>query len=252
MLDKKKWEIEHSSLYKQTLIQQMITKNLTLKMCRDFSRKDIVNNLTPIETNKFFTEMPEEHKFCYLVRVDTTLGNHYIPELYFNQFRKRKFISFSTITHENISHYNNNEKPFLFAYAVPYRAIAHVFPCDSDTDTIATKKSMLTDYPSLWLTLEELDQATKEIGVYNQITCSTKILGRILKPVSLISLGDPSDEAIQVAKKFDVNCLILHPKNAISYSNDLMFDHKKMPYISEKLNELYGIDYYYPTNLEFL
>lgn len=45
---------------------------------------------------------------------------------------------------------------------------------DSDTKKEANREEELTKLPSLWITLSELDELSKELGVYNQVTVRTK------------------------------------------------------------------------------
>lgn len=241
-----KWEIEHSSLYKQTLIQKMIIRNLILtkKDCKEFACTDIVSKLTPINTSEFLTEIPAGSKFCFLARVDTSKSS-YDRVMYYKQFEERNYIAFSTITEENISHYQNANTDFMLAYDIPAEAIVHIFPCDSDTYTKADNECALTRFPSLWLSLEELNKITKKLGVYNQITCKTKHENKILKPKAVIAFDTASEKAIKVAKHFNINCIVVHPKEkAISYTRDVMVDRRKFAEVSKKMEEMFNISLY--------
>jgi hypothetical protein len=236
-----KWEIEHSSLYKQSLINQMINKNLTLRKCMNFARQDIVSNLTKIHTTEHITDIKQGEKFCFLARVDTAKCA-YDKEIYLNQFKERDFIAFSTITEENVSHYENRNNDFMLAYNVPPASISHIFPCDSNTNTKAKTLYSLTYFPSLWLTLEELNDLTKELQVYNQVTCTTKTNNKILLPKAVLAFNKPTKEAKIVAKKFHIPCVIVHPKeNAISYTKDMLMDKTTLYRVSKQMEDKFGI-----------
>ena len=246
------WIIEHSTLHKQTLIQKLIIKH-TLEECKRFSQNDIVENLTPIDTTKPFIELGPKDKFCFMGRVDTSLGKCYNKHNYYQDFETRKFIAFSTITNENISHYENvNMDNIMFAYAVPPEAIVHVFPTDSETYTRAETEEDLTEFPSLWWSLEELNEYTKKLKTYNQITCKTTINGEILKPCALIVFDQLTDKARKVAEDFELSIILIHTnKKVINYNDDVMKDSTKLKRIGEVLLKDFDIDYFYSGFYDF-
>ena len=245
------WIIEHSSLYQQTLIQKMIAKNLTLEQCKTFSQNDIINNLTKVDASKPILEIGPNDKFCFMGRVDTSLGSCYNKYKYYQDFEERNFIAFSTITNENISHYENKKiSNIMFAYNVPAEAIVHVFPTDSNTWTRAETESELTEFPSLWWSLDELNEYTKKLRVYNQITCKTKINDEILKPCALIVFDELTSQAKAIAEDFGVNIILIHShhnsnQNVINYNDDLMKDSMVLHKVSKQIYQDLGIDYYY-------
>ena len=243
----KQWEIEHSSLYKQNLIQKMIAKNLSYEQCRIFSQIDIANKLTKVDISKPILEIGPNEKFCFLGRVDTYYDKVYNTKEYYNKFKTREFVGFSTITQENISHYEHkNINNIMLAYNVPAEAIAHVFPCDSNTFYNARTDEKLSKFPSLWWTLNELNDYTKNLKTYNQVTCKTKINGKILKPSALIVFNTLTEEAKTIAKKFNINIIIIHTnQSVISYNTDLLKDKKELDRVSEILYKDLGIDYFY-------
>ena len=247
------WIIEHSSLYQQTLIQKMIAKNLTLEQCKTFSQNNIIENLTKVDTSKPILEIGPNDKFCFMGRVDTSLSCSYNKHNYYQDFENRSFIAFSTITNENISHYENkNIDNIMFAYNVPAEAIVHVFPTDSNTWTRAQTVEKLTELPSLWWTLDELNEYTKKLRVYNQVTCKTKINGEILKPCALIVFNELTDQAKAIANDFNVNIILIHTNtNVINYNDDLMKDTMHLPNVSNMIYRDLGIDYYHFNSQDF-
>lgn len=232
--DLHRWEIQHSSLSK------IHSGNLSYEDCRRYSCEDIVNNMTKFtEKLPFIVEIPENSEFNFIGRVDTTYGCQNCPETYFNAFQVRTFISFSTINNKNISHYKN--RPF-FVYDILPSDIVHVFPIDSDTNQRAKHEENLTILPSLWLTLQDLNDLTLDFGVYDQITCKTKRSGKIIKPFAVIAFNSLDDKIISIAKDFGISCIIVHPdKNTINYDCDLLYDYTTLNCISNKLENLYDL-----------
>ena len=248
----KQWIIEHSSLYKQTLIQKMIAKNLTLEQCKTFSQKNIVDNLTKVDATNPIIEIFPGDKFCFMGRVDTSLGCCYNKHNYYQDFATRNFISFSTITNENISHYCNDTCNVMLLYNVPAEAIVHVFPTDSNTYTRAKEEKDLTTFPSLWWTLEELNDYTKKLATYNQITCKTHINGEMLKPCALIVFDAITDKAKSIAEDFGLNIILIHTHtNVINYNEDLMLHRTKLKKVSQIIYDDLGIDYYHFDKVDF-
>ena len=228
------WEIRHSSLSK------IHSGNLSYEDCRNYSCEDIVNNMTKFtEKLPFIVEIPESCEFHFIGRVDTTYGCQNRPKTYYNAFKTRNFISFSTINNRNISHYKN--RPF-FVYNILPSDIVHVFPIDSDTDQRAKSEQDLTILPSLWLTLQDLNDLTLSFKVYDQITCKTKRNGRIVKPFAIIAFNSLSNTIISIAKDFGISCIIVHPdKEAINYDRDLLYDYTMLNSISCKLEKSYNL-----------
>ena len=249
----KQWEIEHSTLYKQTIIQKMLANNLTYEQCRLFSQIDISSKTTKINTSKPILEISTDEKFCFLGRVDTSLSCSYNKHNYYQDFATREFIAFSTITNENISHYvNDHASNIMFGYYVPAEAIVHVFPADSNTWTKATREEKLTEMPSLWWSLDELNEFTKLLKTYNQVTCKTKINGEILKPAVLIVFDELTDRAKSIADDFGLNIILIHTnKNIINYNDDIMKDKTKLSKVSKIIYDELGIDYYYFNPSDF-
>lgn len=256
----KTWELQHSTLYKNynaqqknSLIKRLIFNSLTFDKCKKYSQNSIVSNLTKVDNSQPIIEIFQDEEFCFMGRVDTSLGRCYNKHNYYQDFDSRNFISFSTITNENISHYaNEKHSNIMFAYNVPAEAIVHVFPCDSNTWTKAETEEKLTQFPSLWLSLDELNEFTKELRVYNQITCKTKIDGKILKPSALIVFDDLTDEAKAIAEDFDVNIILIHTKkNVINYNDDLMKDSTNLKRVSRILYDKLNINFYYINSNDF-
>ena len=246
----KEWERINSDLYKMYIAEGKSTDTLTLQDCREFSVQNIADNLTKIDTDKSFIELGEDDKFCFIGRVDTNVEDPYNPTTYYKSCQDRAFMSFSTLTHENISHYKNSNKNYMFVYNMPASAIVHVFPCDADTSTRAKNEEELTCFPSLWITLDKLNLLTKLPRVYNQVTCRTKYdNGEIIKPAGLLVFNEMTEEAHEVADKFEIPVILAHTKkNVITYDGDIFKDQltlEDMSYIMKKEYGLEFLDRYY-------
>ena len=97
------------------------------------------------------------------------------------------------------------------------KEIVHVFPADSDTEQYAENEEELTFLPSFWLKLNELEELTNLLGVYNQITCETKRDGEIIKPYAVVAFGEIDEKISEIAKNFNIKCILVHPdENAIN------------------------------------
>lgn len=240
----KEWEIK-----KSTLGRQKNSGKVTYQQCRDCSCYDIIKNLTHIETKSSVTELPRGTRFNFLVRVDTKLTDLNNPKSYYEQFNRRNFISFSTISNKNVSYYGLGGK-VLFAYEVKPNSIAHVFPMDCDSNPDAETEDDITELPSLWLTLKELNEITGKLKTYNQITCKTKEDGKILKPCAIIAIDRMDSHIKSVALKFGIRCIIVHPeKSAICETFDPFFPLdkeavSKTKEIFRKFQEIYSINLY--------
>ncbi|MFQ6752300.1 MAG: hypothetical protein ACLRFL_01880 [Clostridia bacterium] len=234
----KEWERQASSLYK-------IDPYATLEECKNFSRENISKYLTKIDKNTSFIELDLNSTFCFLGRVDTNLNNPYNPTHYYEICAHRTFMSFSTLTEKNISHYKNSDRNYMFIYDLPAEAIVHVYPCDADTSSYTSNEDELTKLPSLWITLDELNEITLESRVYNQVTCRTKDdQGNIYRPVGLLIFDEITDEALAVADRFGIPPVLVHPKKtAVNYSGDIMYDELAMYGVSSTLKKRFGIDF---------
>lgn len=210
----KEWEISRSSLAR-------VRKNPTYNECREYACKDICSN-TLIKEQGYISELPRGSKFNFIVRVGTDFSNPNEPSKYYGQFERRNFISFSTINNKNVSHYGLGGG-ILFAYNITPDLIAHIFPMDCDSNPYAVNEEDITEYPSIWLTLSELNAATIKLKTYNQVTCRTKSKadGRIIMPSRVIAIDSINSRIESVAKAFGIGCTIVHPnKNAISEQYD--------------------------------
>lgn len=241
----KEWERLNSDLYKLYISIGRPTDDLTLEECRQFACNNIAKNLTKIDSSLPFIELNEDDEFCFIGRVDTNLEDPYNPARYYQSCQDRTFMSFSTLTHENISHYKNSQRNYMFVYNMPASAIVHIYPCDSDTATYAKSEDDLTRIPSLWITLDKLNGMTKQARIYNQITCKTKYdNGEIIKPAGLLVFNSMSEEAQAVADRFDIPCILVHTKkNVITYDGDLFKDQLSLEDISDILKREYGIEF---------
>ena len=235
-LKSQEWEIQHSSLAK------ISEHKVTYEQCRRYACEDIVRNLTHLPDDfPFILEIPENEEFHFIGRVDTTCWADNNPTSYYKTFENRDFVAFSTINRKNISRYRGRK--VFFVYNILPEDIAHIFPLDCDSITDADSEEKLTPLPSLWLTLQDLNDVTTQLEVYDQITCKTKRNGQILKPFAVIGFDELDEYIKKVAKDFGIGCIVVHPdKQAINYDKNLLQDYFQLKYVSKKMNEIFGID----------
>lgn len=233
MLKSKEWEVRKSTLAK------ISDKEVTYEEGRRYACEDIVSKLTKISTlHQTFIDIPKGNEFHFIGRVDTNIYSN-DPERYYKSFKNRSFASFSTINNKNISRYLGG---VFFAYDIMPEDIVHIFPADSSTIKDAKKEEELTRIPSLWLSLDELEALTLNLGVYNQITCKTKRNGKIIKPSAVVAFGNRSTLPYTVAEKFNIPCIRVNPDDdAIEYTNDLLYD-KKVYSVADKMQQIYDLD----------
>ncbi len=230
------WEIKHSSLFLKEKF------DVTYEQCRKYACEDIsnrtINQAIPKE-GPFVLEIPEGKEIHFIGRVDTNI-NRNEPISYYETFQRRNFVSFSTINNRNISHYKGR---IFFAYNILPDDIVHIFPLDSDTEKMAKSEKELTILPSLWLTLDDLENLTEKMKVYNQITCKTRRNGQIIKPYAIIAFDKINTVVQSIADSFNIGYIIVHPnKDAINYSKDLLYDCCWLNSISHVMEKEYGID----------
>lgn len=236
IIKKREWEVSHSSLAK------ISEKEVTYEECRRYACEDIVKNLTKLpDTNApFVVEIPANTEFHFIGRVATGFWGTSDLKGYNESFITRKYISFSTINHKNVSRYHGRR---FLVYDIEPDDIVHIFPMDSSTETMAKSEKQLTILPSLWLTMHELEDLTLKLKVYNQITCKTKRNKKILRPFAIIAIGELDEETEKIAKRFGIRCIIIHPNaDAVEYTGDLLYDWWKLQEVSEKMKELYGMN----------
>ena len=119
---------------------------------------------------------------------------------------------------------------------------------DCDSDPNAINEEDITEFPSLWLTLHELNESTLKLKTYNQITCRTKCNGKIIKPVRIIAIDSITPEAETIAKAFGIGCTIVHPnKNAICEKSDpfipfIAENKRKREAIFKNLKKMYSLE----------
>ena len=229
----KEWERDNSSLARQN-------NYANYSRCRKYACYDIASKThIDINTSVPIFEIPKGKEWHLIGRVDTTTSGAN-PKDYFNDFKKRKYISFSTINNKNISRYKGG---VFFIYNILPQDIAHIFPMDSDTDRSADSEENLTGLPSLWLTLQDLEKLTNHLKGYNQVTCKTHRDGEIIKPVAIAAFDKISEEVNQIAEDFGLPICLCYPEiNAIKYYGDMLYDFGQLRSNSEKLKKIYKID----------
>ena len=236
----REWEIKHSSFAK------LKQGEATYSECRKFACRDIAKNTTKIPKRKvpFVIDIPKGTDFHFIGRVDTSdKGSNHVKS-YFQSFKYRTYISFSTVNKKNISTYNGR---LFFIYNICAEDIVHIFPTDSDTDIYAKSEKMLTAFPSLWITLKELEDLQNKFGTYSQVTCKTHRRGNIIKPVAVLAIDNVSSYVKKIAEEFEVGIVVIHPDDdAINYKKDLLNDYEKIDSISDEFRKYYkDINYRY-------
>ncbi len=227
------WEAEHSSL------ARIAKGSFTYQQCREHACNSIASGLTRIDEEVPIVEIPKGVDFHFIGRVDTEWHKN-DPPTYYGSFERRTYASFSTICRRNISHFHNG---VFFIYDIHPEDIVHIFPMDSNTETLVSDEKNLTKLPSLWLTLNDLEELTAELGVYNQVTCRTKRNGQIIKPIAVAAFDEVTEEILQIAKNFGVKVILIHAdSDAINYQDDIIEgDRRTLDAVSEVLKEKYGI-----------
>lgn len=228
--EKKKWETLHSSLGRMG--------NVNYNQCRSFACKNIAEELTKIDVKKGeIIEIPQNIPFHFIGRAYTAnWGNN--PENYYQSCMKRKFVPCTTICNQNVSHYKGD---IFFMYNICPDDIVHIFPMDSDTKKKADREEDLTILPSFWITLSELEEVTKELGVYNQVTLKARRNGQIIRPFAIATFDKISQEVQKIADLFKIGIVILNPdSNAVNYRGDLLYDWFKLKVVSDVMKEKYG------------
>lgn len=231
--EKHEWEIVHSSLNRSTSVT-----HVTYEQCRAYACKSIASSLTNVSIkNGEVVEIPYGVPFHFIGRVDTSSDKNN-PQSYYEAYKNRNFISYTTICNKNVSHYKGE---VFFVYNIYPEDIVHIFPMDSDTKKSASKEEELTCLPSLWLTLSQLDMLSTKLGVYNQITAKTKRNGQIIKPFAVVAFDQTNCIVQKAADLFEIGTVIIHPdENAVQYSGDLLYDWYKLQSISQIMKEIYG------------
>lgn len=234
-INQPKWIIENSSFN---------NSETTIEECRKMSFENIGNNLTKLNLPKekyWELYLPQGTEFYLIGRVDTgQIGEMFIrKKLYYKEFAQRKFMGFTEVWNKNVSHYKGN---IFFLYDILPEDIVHVFPCDSDTQKYAMKVEEVSQLPSMYLTLNELERLSYEMETYCQITCRTKRNGNIIKPYAIMSVGVPTAKERQTAKAFEIGIVIVNPDDdAIKYVGDLLSE-IKLNNVSNYFEEKWGFD----------
>lgn len=226
----KEWERINSSLAK-------INPNVSYEECRRYACEDIIKNLTTLPKNlPSFYKLSKEKDFHFIGRVDTQLfyDNNDLDS-YLNDFYKRSFASFSIVNNKNISRYKGR---YFYIYDIQPTDIVHIFPLDSDSQRHAEKEEELTWMPSLWLTLDDLENLSRKLAVYNQITCKTSNIG---KPIAILGFNQEESDIRDFAKKSRLSYILVHSdEDAVDYDKDLLYDFFKLKEVSTIIESQFG------------
>ena len=228
------WETEHSSLGQKNAYAKYY--RCRKYSCIDISQKTWCN----IPQKRGIFEIPKGHEWHFIGRVDTSDWGE-TPKYYYRDFEERDYTAFSTISNKNISRYSRRE--VFFIYNILPDEIVHVFPMDSDTKKNVQSERELSGLPSLWLTLEDLENFKNIIGCYDQVTCKTKRNGEIIKPVAVVAFDEVSPKIARVAEDFELPILLTHPnEDAINFRGDMLRQRYMLARASKCFEKLYDIN----------
>lgn len=217
---------------------------ITLEECRRKSFEDIYRGLTKIDVPKdkyWELYLKKGIDFHLIGRVDTAQAGEggIKKKRYYRDFTERDFVGFTEVWNKNVSHYKGN---IFFLYDIIPEDIAHVFPCDSNTQKYAEKVEELSQLPSMCFTLKELERLSYEMKTYCQITCRTKRDKMIIKPYAIMTFDNPTSRENQIAKAFEIGVVIVEPDDdAINYVGDLLSEGQLYD-VSNYFEEKWGFD----------
>lgn len=241
-INQSKWIFENSSFS---------YLDISLEECRRMSYEDICRGITKIDVPKekgyWELYLPKGTEFHFIGRVDTAqTGKGSIKrKIYYKYFMERNFVGFTEVWNKNVSHYQGN---IFFLYNIIPEDIAHVFPCDSDTQKYAGNVEELSQLPSMYLSLNELEKLSYEMKTYCQITCRTKRDNIIIEPYAIMTFDQPTSREKQIAKAFEIGVVIVKPDDdAINYVGDMLSEGWKLDevsyYFRQKWN--FGLEWMY-------
>lgn len=233
--EKHEYERRNSSLFRKD-------QKATYNQCRKYACESIANGMTKISVKYGeIIEIPYGVPYNFIGRVSTSIGyDKNTPNEVYEDFETRDFISFTTICNTNKSHYKGE---VFYLYNIRPQDIVHIFPMDSNTMPGTDCEEELTKLPSLWITLDELQEVTHKLEVYNQVTCRTKRYGKsqIIKPFAIAAFDKVSEKIMETAELFKIGIVLIHPNgDAINYDQDLLFDWFELKRVSEIMKSLYG------------
>ena len=219
--DNLRYYIDNSSYAKKHKLPdltELTRKELeaTYTTCRDYACNSLVDSLITFNgaKNGQVKELDcDKDHFFLLARVRTNWENRTIEET----AEARRYIGFTILTEKNLSHFPGR---VLYGYrsGVDMSMIAHIYPCDSNTDCYETDPLKLTDTPEILLDIEDLCEAALRLKVYNQVTIETKTAkrqkgikkGAVLAPDEVIAIDKISPDDKLAAKERGLPVVLIH------------------------------------------
>ena len=184
--------------------------------CRDYACNSLVDSLITFDDakNGQVKELNcDKDHFFLLARVRTNWENRTIEET----AEARRYMGFTILTEKNLSHFPGR---VLYGYrsGVDASMIAHIYPCDSNTDRYETDPLKLTDTPEILLAAEDLRKEALRLKAYSQVTIETKTAkqpkgikkGTTLTPDAVIAIDEISPDDKLAAKERRLPIVLIH------------------------------------------
>ena len=189
---------------------------MTYVACRDYACNSLVDSLITFDDTKNgqVKELNcDKDHFFLLARVRTNWENRTIEET----AEARRYIGFTILTEKNLSHFPGR---VLYGYrsGVDASMIAHIYPCDSNTDCYETDPLKLTDTPEILLDAKDLCKEALQLKAYSQVTIETKATkqqkgikkGTALTPDAVIAIDEISPDDKLAAKERRLPIVLIH------------------------------------------
>lgn len=181
----------------------------TYVACRDYACNSIVNSLTTFDNLRdgeiYDLDCSKDH-FFLLARVRTNWESKTIEET----AEARKYLGFTVLTEQNLSHFPGR---VLYGYwrGIDPAMIAHIYPCDSDTDGYETDPLKLSKFSEMLLDMGDLCESALKMKAYCQVTISSKMPnGSVLMPDAVIAIGEIGPDDRLAAKERGLPILLIH------------------------------------------
>ena len=214
--------IQRSSYARKHILARATVLNSREKLeqafvaCRDYACNSIVDNIMSFNGIK---KESIKHLYCnkdtffLLARVRTNWESGTIEET----ANVRKYVGFTVLTEKNLSHFPGR---VLYGYrkGIDASMIAHIYPCDSDTNGYETDPLKLTKYPELLLDIDDLCEEALRLKAYSQVTIETKIAkrhdgakeGSALMPDVVVAIDKISADDKLASKERNLPILLIH------------------------------------------
>ena len=219
--DNLRYYIDNSSYAKKHKLPNLteLTRKeleMTYAACRDYACNSLIESLTTFDDakNDQVKELDcNKDSFFLLARVRTNWESQTVEET----AEERKYMGFTILTEKNLSHFPGR---VLYGYrsGVDKSMIAHIYPCDSNTDGYETDPLKLTNLPEILLDIEDLCKEALRLKAYSQVTIETKTTkqqkgikkGTTLTPDAVIAIDEISPDDKLAAKERRLPIVLIH------------------------------------------